>query len=113
MAGGPRSVSSHRGGHYRVRAMIPAETGAVVSSANESELLPACLSHLRVSVISVGPSRVFLSEGVTRVRVVPAGCGLVVRRSGTALKGSTSIPIGGGHDRGIGPPRVFRTADLV
>ena len=57
MAGGPRSVSSHRGGHYRVRAMIPAETGAVVSSASESELLPACLRHLRVSVISVGRSR--------------------------------------------------------
>ncbi len=33
--------------------------------------------------------------------VVRAGCGLVVRRSVTALRSSTSISIGGGHDRGI------------
>ena len=36
------------------------------------------------------------------MRVVLAGCGLVVRRSVTALRLSTSIPIGSGHDRGIG-----------
>jgi len=36
------------------------------------------------------------------VTMVRAGCGLVVRRSVTALRSSTSIPIGGGHDRGIG-----------
>ena len=34
--------------------------------------------------------------------VVLAGCGLVVRRSVTALRSSTSIPIRSGHDRGIG-----------
>jgi hypothetical protein len=34
-----------------------------LSSANESELLPACLSHLRVPAISVEPSRAF-STGI-------------------------------------------------
>jgi hypothetical protein len=43
-----------------------------MSSANESEPLPASLSHLWVSAISVEPSKAFLGEGVTRLTVVGA-----------------------------------------